>query len=141
MQEKPLEGKVAIVTGAGSPIGMGRAMTVALVGAGARVAMMDINETWLEQTANDIRETGGDDCVITVVADISNPDDAESAVGRTVAELGGVHILVNNAGTTSFSTSTMVTVAAIAMMGLKLRWANRNWRLPKVSAFQARMKA
>ena len=99
MQEKPLEGKVAIVTGAGSPIGMGRAMTVALVGAGARVAMMDINETWLEQTANDVRETGGDDCVLTVVADISSPDDAEKAVGWTVAELGGVHILVNNAGT------------------------------------------
>ena len=99
MQEKPLQGKVAIVTGAGSPIGMGRAMTVALVGAGARVAMMDINETWLEQTANDVRETGGDDCVLTVVADISSPDDAEKAVGWTVAELGGVHILVNNAGT------------------------------------------
>ena len=98
MQEKPLEGKVAIVTGAGSPIGMGRAMTVALVGAGARVAMMDINETWLEQTANDIRETGGDDCVLTVVADVSSPDDVEKAVSRTVAELGGVHILVNNAG-------------------------------------------
>ena len=99
MQEKPLQGKVAIVTGAGSPIGMGRAMTVALVNAGARVAMMDINETWLEQTANDIRETGGDDCVLTVVADVSSPEDAENAVGRTVAELGGVHILVNNAGT------------------------------------------
>ena len=99
MQDKPLQGKVAIVTGAGSPIGMGRAMTVALVGAGARVAMMDINETWLEQTANDLREIGGDDCVITVVADVSSPDDAETAVSRTVAELGGVHILVNNAGT------------------------------------------
>ena len=94
-----LADKVAIVTGAGSPIGMGRAMTVALVGAGARVAMMDINETWLEQTANDIRETGGDDCVLTVVADVSSPDEAEMAVSRTVAELGGVHILVNNAGT------------------------------------------
>ena len=99
MQERPLQGKVAIVTGAGSPIGMGRAMTVALVGAGARVAMMDINETWLEQTANDIRETSGDDCVLTVVADVSSPDDAEKAVSRTLAELGGVHILVNNAGT------------------------------------------
>ena len=99
MQEKPLQGKVAIVTGAGSPIGMGRAMTVALVGAGARVAMMDINETWLEQTANDLREIGGDDCVITVVPDVSSPDDAETAVSQTVAELGGVHILVNNAGT------------------------------------------
>ena len=98
MQEKPLQGKVAIVTGAGSPIGMGRAMTVGLVRAGARVAMMDINETWLEQTANDIRETGGDDCVLTVVADVSSTDDVEKAVGRIVAELGGVHILVNNAG-------------------------------------------
>ena len=99
MLDRPLQGKVAIVTGAGSPIGMGRAMTMALVGAGARVAMMDINQTWLEQTANDIRETGGDDCVLTVVADVSSPDDVEKAVSRTVAELGGVHILVNNAGT------------------------------------------
>ena len=38
-----LEGKVAIVTGAGSPIGIGHAITVALVRAGARVAMMDIS--------------------------------------------------------------------------------------------------
>ena len=98
MLDRPLQGKVAIVTGAGSPIGMGRAMTLALVGAGARVAMMDINETWLEQTANDIRETGGDDCVLTVAADVSSPEDVEKAVSRTLAELGGVHILVNNAG-------------------------------------------
>ena len=48
MQDKPLTGKVALVTGAGSPIGMGRAMTFALVEAGARVAMLDINEEWLE---------------------------------------------------------------------------------------------
>jgi 3-oxoacyl-[acyl-carrier protein] reductase len=44
MADKPLEGKVAIVTGAGSPIGMGRAMSLALVGAGARVTMIDINK-------------------------------------------------------------------------------------------------
>ena len=48
MQEKPLTGKVAIVTGAASPIGLGRAMTEALVGAGARVAMLDINQDWLK---------------------------------------------------------------------------------------------
>ena len=51
MQDRPLTGKVAIVTGAGSPIGLGRAMTLALVQAGARVAMLDVNEAWLEQTA------------------------------------------------------------------------------------------
>ena len=64
-----LAGKVAVVTGAGSPRGMGRAMTVALVRAGARVAMLDVNKDWLEQSANDVREIGGDDSVLTVVSD------------------------------------------------------------------------
>ena len=39
MTERPLQGKVAVVTGAGSPIGLGYAMTLGLVRAGARVAM------------------------------------------------------------------------------------------------------
>lgn len=99
MPENLLQGKVAIVTGAGSPIGLGRAMTQAMVEAGARVAMLDVNEGWLEQTANDIREVGGDDCVLPIVSDVSNPDAAEAAVRQTLAGLGGLHILVNNAGT------------------------------------------
>ena len=98
MLETPLQGKVAIVTGAGSPIGLGRAMTEALVRAGARVAMLDVNGDWLEQTSSDIRETGGDDCVLTIICDVSDPGSAEEAVGRTIAELGGIHILINNAG-------------------------------------------
>ena len=93
-----LSGKVALVTGAGSPIGLGRAMTIALVRAGARVAMLDVNNDWLDQTANDVREIGGDDCVITVVSDVSKAEDAEIAVDRVLSELGGLHILVNNAG-------------------------------------------
>ena len=99
MPENLLQGKVAIVTGAGSPIGLGRAMTQAMVEARARVAMLDVNEGWLEQTANDIREVGGDDCVLPIVSDVSNPDAAEAAVRQTLAGLGGLHILVNNAGT------------------------------------------
>ena len=101
MQNTSLSGKVAIVTGAGSPIGLGRAMTLALVRAGARVAMLDINKDWLEQTANDMREIGGDDCVLTVVADVSDPDGAQRAVNATIAGLGGLHVLVNNAGITA----------------------------------------
>ena len=95
-----LSGKVAIVTGAGSPIGLGRAMTVALVRAGARVAMLDINKDWLDQSANDVREIGGDDCVITVLSDVSKSENAKIAVDKTLTELGGLHILVNNAGIT-----------------------------------------
>ena len=98
MQNKPLDGKVALVTGAGSPIGLGRHMTLALVRAGARVAMLDVNAEWLEQTSSDMREVGGDDSVFTMVSDVSKPESAEDAVSRTIAELGGLHILINNAG-------------------------------------------
>lgn len=73
-------------------------MTEALVRAGARVAMLDVNKDWLDQTASDIRETGGDDCVLTIICDVSKPGSAEEAVSRTISELGGIHILVNNAG-------------------------------------------
>ena len=98
MESKLLIGKVAIVTGAGSPIGLGRAMTIALVRAGARVAMLDINDVWLTRTANEMRQIGGDDCVLTHVTDVSDPESAEEAVSKTISGLGGLHILINNAG-------------------------------------------
>ena len=99
MADRPLAGKVAIVTGAGSTIGIGRVMSLALVEAGARITMTDINRDSLEESANVAREIGGDDSVLPVVADVSNPADAEMTVSRTISELGGLHILVNNAGT------------------------------------------
>ena len=98
MRDMPLTGKVAIVTGAGSPNGLGRAMTLALVRAGARVAMLDVDDGWLEQTAGEVRSAGGDDSVLTLVCDVSDPGSAEEAVRGTRAGLGGLHILVNNAG-------------------------------------------
>ncbi len=100
MQESPLAGKIVIVTGAGSPIGMGRAMTLGLVRAGARVAMLDVNEDWLGRTADEVRAVGGDDSVLALVADVSDPDSAEEAVRKTIAALGGLHVLINNAGVT-----------------------------------------
>ena len=60
--------------------------------------MLDINEEWLDQTANDLRELGGDDAVLPIVADVTSPDSASQAVERTINEMGGLHILVNNAG-------------------------------------------
>ena len=104
MTERPLQGKVAIVTGAGSPIGLGYAMTLGLVRAGARVAMMDVNQEWLDQSGNRVRELGGDNCVLPILADVSDPESVQKAVDRTISELGGLHILVNNAGINSGST-------------------------------------
>ncbi len=98
MSEAPLAGKVAIVTGAGSAIGLGRAMTLAMVSAGARVAMLDVDGAALEQSAAAAREVGGSASVLPIVADVTRAEDAAAAVERTIAELGGLHILVNNAG-------------------------------------------
>ena len=99
MAEGVLQGKVAIVTGSGSPKGIGHAITMGLVSAGARVAMMDINETWLDQSISEVREVGGPDAAVPIVADVSDPEAVEAAVSRTISELGGLHILVSNAGT------------------------------------------
>ena len=99
MAERPLEGKVAIVTGAGSPIGIGHAMTLGLVRAGARVALTDINQEWLELTINEVREIGGDECAIAIVSDVTDPQACQDAVDAAMSQLGGLHILVNNAGT------------------------------------------
>jgi NAD(P)-dependent dehydrogenase (short-subunit alcohol dehydrogenase family) len=75
-----LEGKVAIVTGAGSRIGFGRSTTLALVQAGARVAMMDVDPQTLEQTANKVEETAGRHTEVQIVGDVANAEDAKRAV-------------------------------------------------------------
>ena len=93
-----LAGKVALVTGAGSNPGMGRIMALAMIQAGAKVAMADVNSEALERSVNDAREIGGDDAAIPIVADVSNPEDAERSIKEALGKLGGLHILVNNAG-------------------------------------------
>jgi NAD(P)-dependent dehydrogenase (short-subunit alcohol dehydrogenase family) len=73
-------------------------MTVGLVRAGARVALLDVNDAWLAQSAAEMRALGGEDCALAMRTDITDPTAVEQAVSRTIAELGGLHILVNNAG-------------------------------------------
>ena len=86
-----VEGRVAIVTGAGR--GLGLAMTRGLVAAGARVAMAELDGDVVRDAA---REFG--DSVIAVSGDVSDPDDARKIVDRTVEALGEPDALVNNAG-------------------------------------------
>ncbi len=99
MASRVLDGKTIIVTGAGSSIGMGREMSLALVAAGANVAMMDIDGGALEASANDARETGGDDKVLAIVGDVTSYADAQRVVQATLDRFGSLHVLVNNAGT------------------------------------------
>jgi 3-oxoacyl-[acyl-carrier protein] reductase len=93
-----LSGKVAIVTGAASPIGMGRAMALALVGAGARVGLADLDARGLADAVEAASAIGGPGCALALEADISESAQADAIVQRAIIELGGLHILVNNAG-------------------------------------------
>jgi NADP-dependent 3-hydroxy acid dehydrogenase YdfG len=89
-----LDGTVALVTGASS--GIGAATARALAAQGAAVALAARRKERLEQLAEDITRTGGHALVLE--ADLTDRTQAQAAVDRTVAELGRLDILVNDAG-------------------------------------------
>lgn len=89
-----LEGKIAIVTGGSK--GIGRATALALAHEGVDVAICARGAEDLEDAAAEIRSATGRR-VLAVQADMGKPEDINSLVAATVAEFGGVDILVNNA--------------------------------------------
>jgi NAD(P)-dependent dehydrogenase (short-subunit alcohol dehydrogenase family) len=96
-----LKGKVAIVTGAGSRgdgIGNGRAAAVLLARHGAKVALVDLNPDWAEETARLVAAEGGSSQIYD--GDVSDPATCEAIVERTMAGFGRIDILVNNVGIT-----------------------------------------
>ena len=92
--ELGLEGKVAIVTGGSK--GIGRSTALALAREGADVSICARGMEDLEDAAAEIRGATGRR-VVAVRADMGDPGDIANLVAATVAELGGVDILVNNA--------------------------------------------
>jgi NAD(P)-dependent dehydrogenase (short-subunit alcohol dehydrogenase family) len=91
---KLLDKKVAIVTGAGS--GIGKAIAILYAAEGAKIVVSDIDEGGGYETVDEIKKNGG--TAIFVKADTSKPGDSERVVQEAVAQLGGLHIAVNNAG-------------------------------------------
>ncbi len=91
---KKLEGKRALVTGAGS--GIGRAIALLFAEEGADIAVNDVNIATAEETAALVERLGRK--AIAVKANVAEQGEVGAMVERTISELGGADILVNNAG-------------------------------------------
>ena len=91
------DGRVAVVTGAARGIGFGCATRFAEEG--ASVAVVDLDEAAASEAASKL-PLQGDAKAVGIGADVSDSDSVEAAVARVVDELGGIHVLVNNAGIT-----------------------------------------
>ena len=92
-----LDGKVALVTGAGR--GIGRATALRLAQDGAKVAVnYNASEAPAQEVVDQIQTAGG--TAIAVKADVSDAAQVEAMVNQVIKELGGLHILISNAGIT-----------------------------------------
>ncbi|MFO8101377.1 MAG: glucose 1-dehydrogenase [Dehalococcoidia bacterium] len=89
-----VEGKTALVTGAGS--GIGRAIALGLAEEGARVAVADILEEAGQKVVQEIKDSGGE--AIFLCADVSQESDARMLVSKTVETWGRLDCAINNAG-------------------------------------------
>jgi NAD(P)-dependent dehydrogenase (short-subunit alcohol dehydrogenase family) len=106
-----LQGKVGIVTGAGSSgpgIGTGRAIATLFAREGARIGLVDRIRGRAEETLADIQEAGGDAFVLE--ADVTSQTECERVVATALEQFGRIDVLVNNIGTTVRKVTTNAAV-------------------------------
>jgi NAD(P)-dependent dehydrogenase (short-subunit alcohol dehydrogenase family) len=92
---REFEGKVAVITGAAS--GIGRALTEKCIAEGMHVVMADIEEAVLEKVAAEVQATTNNQ-VLPIVTNVAIEAELRKVLDETLENLGGVHLLFNNAG-------------------------------------------
>ena len=97
---RKLEGKVALVTGSGR--GIGRAIALKLASEGAKVVVNDLDAEPGDAIAREIKSSGGQ--AIAINGSVAQDGFADRFIGAAMDELGGIDIIVNNAGYTWDST-------------------------------------
>ena len=91
---RSVEGKVALITGAGS--GMGRATAFVFAEAGAKVVVSDVNEKQIDEVAKEIGSS--EVTCLKQVLDVTNQKNINEAIANIIKEFGRLDILINNAG-------------------------------------------
>ena len=91
---KDLKGKVAVITGAGSGIGL--SMAHAFAKQGMKLVLADINEKTLKKASRDLEKVGAE--VLPLVVDVSDPKQVDNLATKAYERFGNVNILCNNAG-------------------------------------------
>jgi len=97
--ELGLEGKVALVTGAGSQVGFGRGIALVLAEQGCDVIVNDIDEEGVKKTASDVEALGRRS--LAIKADVTKVAEVKEMVKKALEKFGRIDILVNNAGRTT----------------------------------------
>ena len=115
--DSSFRGKVAIVTGAASGIGLGVSQRFAAMG--ARVAMVDIDVVAAEAQAAELRHTGGNAAAFRV--DVADPASVEALIANVTSGGGGIDYLVNSAGVSGATPLSELTEEAFAhVIGIDL---------------------
>lgn len=94
--EKPLSGKICVITGAGQ--GFGAGIAEMLFQCGANIVIADINEEVGKQMEDRLNEEKVKNRAFFVKTDVSNPDSVESMISRTILQFGGLDVMISNAG-------------------------------------------
>jgi 3-oxoacyl-[acyl-carrier protein] reductase len=100
--ELGLEGKTALITGAGSQVGFGRGIALVLAGYGCDVVVNDIDLDGIKKTAADIEALGRK--ALAIKTDVTKVAEVKEMVKKVLEEFGKIDILVNNAGRTTTPT-------------------------------------